>query len=177
MTYKNRPSKEELQTKYNELGSTEKLGEFYRVSQVTALKWLNKNEIKINKSNLQISKEKKPSKEELEAKCKELGYNTRKVGELYAVTHGTALNWMVNYEIKANKSNVQISQEKKPSKEELEAKCKELGYNAAKVGKYYEVNNSTAWDWMKECKIKTGRSNPLEKAVEEYVGKQNDIQK
>ena len=116
---------------------------------------------------------KKPSKEELEAKCKEFGYNPRKIGEFYKVTPAAAWNWMKDYGIKTNKSNLQISQEKKPSKEELEAKCKELEYNATKVGGHYKVTEPTALKWMKDegIKIKSYNKHSLEKAVQEYIEK------
>lgn len=60
----------------------------------------------------------------------------------------------------------------KPSKEELEMKCKELGYNATKVGICYEISSSTACRWMKEYKIeiKNPKTGSLENTIRTYVG-------
>jgi hypothetical protein len=204
-----KPSKEELEAKYKELGSSSKLGEYYDLGNTTASRWMKDYGIETNKSTNQISLEKKPSKEELKIKCKELEYNavkvgeyyevnqhtawkwmkkegiktnkstiqisqekpskekfevkyrelesTAKVGEYYKVNQVTALNWMKDYGIEINKSTRQISQEKRPSKEELEVKYRELGYNATKIGEYYDVSTSTALRWMKKGGTKMGK--------------------
>jgi len=162
------PSKEELKAKCNELKyNATKIGKYYGVSHSTAWRWMQDYGIK---TSLQISKEKKPSKEELEAKFYDLG-NTRKVGEYYEVSPGTAWRWMQDYGIKKNKSNVQISKEKKPLKKELKAKYKELGYNATKVGTYYEVSQRTALNWMIKYGIETQKRNSLEQQLDAYGGK------
>jgi len=157
MKYTNKPSKEELQTKYDELKSATKLGEFYRISQGTALNWMTDYGIERIKSTVQISKEKKPYKEELQRRYEELG-STRRLGELYGVSHSVAMGWMKKYGIKTNKPSAQIFKENMPSKEELEAKCKEVGYNSVKVGEYYKVADATALRWMKDYDIKTNKS-------------------
>jgi hypothetical protein len=163
-----RPSKEELEQKYKELESLTKVGEYYNVNAVTACNWMKEAGIERNKSTNQISKEKKPSKEELEKKYKELG-STAKVGKYYGVCEMTALKWMKDYGVERRKSSMQFSKEKKPSKEELDTKYKKLG-SAAKVGKYYGVSDITALNWMKSYEIKTGKINSLEQTVDLYLG-------
>jgi len=107
----------------------------------------------------------KPPKEELERKYLELG-SSAKVGEYYEVNQKTALKWMEEDRIKTNKSPLQISREKKPSKEDLESKYKELGNNAVKVGEYYDVSHATAWTWMKDYGIKTGKNPNIKQALD-----------
>jgi hypothetical protein len=210
----NKPSKEELKSIYHQLGSTRKIAEHYKRCFGTIQNWMEDYEIERKKSSKQISIEKKPSKEELErmlaklktdakvgmyygvdrktvsnwredydirkirpskkeleAKYKELG-STMKLGEYYKVSQRTALNWMEKAGIETMKSNQQISQEKKPSKEELKAKCKELGYNAVKVGEYYKVDPTTSWKWMKKAGFITNRSDSLESQIQAYIGMQ-----
>lgn len=158
MERKPKPSKEELQARYNELRSVAKVGEYYKVSDATACNWLKKDGIKTNDLTKHISPEKKPSKEEFKRKCEEFKYNLKKIKIYYRISISTAWSWTKKWEIKTNKSNRQISKEKKPPKKELETKCEELKYNIRKVAKYYEVSNNTAWSWMKKDRIKRNKS-------------------
>lgn len=160
----NMPPKEEFEMKCKELGyNTVKIGECYGICQGTVYKLMKEYKIKTRR---QIFKEKKPIREELEIKCEESGYNATKIREYYGISSKTALRWMKGYDIKTNKSTHQISKEKKPSKEELEAKCKEFDHNTTKVGEYYGITRTTALNWMKGYKIKIGKKRSREELGE-----------
>ena len=88
-----------LRENYERIRSTVKVGEKYDVCSSIG-RWMKEEGIKIGK---------KPSKEELEEKCKELGYNASRVGEFYKVSYGTVWGWIKGYGIKTNKSTQQIS--------------------------------------------------------------------
>ena len=155
-TIKKRPSKGELQKKYDELGSTAKVGEFYGKSQATVWDWMNKAGIE-----MQLER---PSKRELQKKLKKLG-SVARVSEIYKKSSTTILNWMKDYEIERKKSAMQICKEKKPSKEELESKCKEFGYTITKVADYYKVGDSTMGRWIKSYGIEVKKSDDAIKQI------------
>ena len=147
-----RPSKEELEEKYKELRSTLKLGEFYRISSQTALNWLNDYGIEVRKSNQQISKEIKPSKEELEARLKGLG-SLSKIARFYKISITTADKWIEKEGIYFKK------REQKPkrfykdmSKKQWLAYGMNEGYNSLtrselnkKENEYYQKGRKEGW--------------------------------
>jgi hypothetical protein len=165
-----KPSKEELKEKYTELGSFVKVGKYYGVDAGTVFNWMKNYGIESNKSTVQISQEKKPSKEELEQKYNQ-HKSSIKLAEEIGVSHTTVVRWLKEDRIEVRKSDRQISQETKPSKEKLEQVCKEFEYNTIKVGKYYGVCNTTAGKWMKSYGIKINKLNSLEQQIEAYIGK------
>jgi transposase-like protein len=161
-----KPCKEELEKAYEELKSIRKVGELYKVCIKTAHRWLKKDGIIIRKSHKEISKEKKPAREELEAKYREFG-STLAIGKAYGVSASTAGKWLHKDNITIKKSTVQIRLEKKPSKQELEEKCKELG-SLTKVGEFYKVSIGTAFRWLKKDGIEISEKPPKEELELKY---------
>ena len=170
-----RPSTEQLKEDYEKLESTPKVGEKYGVSSTTVGNWMEEDCIVRRKSPSQISLEKRPNKEQLKEDYEELR-STTKVAKKYNVSGSTIYRWMKDDKIERNKSSYQISLgkriQKKPSKEQLEKDYEKLG-STAKVAKKYAVSQATAYDWIKMYGIETKKqkSNHLEKAVQDYIGK------
>ena len=149
---KERPSKEELQSSYNELRSITKVADKYGVSDgyiYNCMKGYGIERMSISEAKLPKGI-KKPPKEELEKMYDELR-STYKVGEKYGVGSGTVNRWMKQDGIE----RMSISEAKlpkgikKPPKEELEKMYDELR-STTKVAKYYKVSPGTIRNWMEK---------------------------
>ena len=164
------PSKELLFDWYiTQKKSQQDLAGQFNVHQATVSKWLKYYKIKTNfkgKSNLQNinSETKNPGKIKLIELYRSKGLSQREIAKEYGVKQISVYRWMKEYNLpQRSRTTAQTIKHGigviKPSKEFLQDLYINQQKSAFEIAQLFQVDNSTATDWLKEFGIE--RREPL----------------